>query len=759
MVIAVQENKKNVNLVIVESPAKAATINSYLGSGYKVVASKGHVRDLPKSTLGVDTENNFKAKYINIHGKSALIAELKKEAKNADKIYLATDPDREGEAISWHLATVLGIGPEEANRVAFNEVTKKTVQAEIAHPRAIDMNLVNSQQARRILDRIVGYKLSPYLWKTVKSGLSAGRVQSVATRIIVEREAEIEKFVPKEFWTIEALLSLGKNQTGKAKFYGDESGKIELATGEEAEKVVSACRGSEFRVQKVKRSKKSKSPEPPFETSTLQQVASRRFGFQSKRTMKVAQELYEGIDLGAANGGVHGIITYMRTDSLRISDEAADAAETYIREKYGANYYPSKRKTYKSKASAQDAHEAIRPASLSFVPEEIRPYLSSDQYRLYKLIWDRFIASQMKNADYDAVEVELSSAGYLFKMSESVLAFKGYKVAYADDEETGEKSSKLRGIAEGETLPLEEIIPTQNFTEPPPHFDEASLIKFLKEKGIGRPSTYAPTISTILDRGYIERDKKILKSTPLGVATVELMKKNFPEIVDYKFTANMESELDEIAHGDNSLEQVLGDFWGDFEKTLERAHEHIGENKVELPVEESDLICEKCGRRMIIKTGRFGKFAACPGYPECKNTKPLDASGGAKKEKEEPEKTDLKCELCGGDIVIRKSRYGKFYACSNFPKCKYTKPIREEIGVSCPKCGAPVVKGFGKNHAVFYSCSEYPKCDFSVWDMPTEKTCPNCGSRLLIKKGKNLLYCMNKECSYKEALPEEKTEE
>lgn len=745
--------QKNKSLVILESPAKATTVNSYLGSGYKVIASKGHVKDLPKSTLGVDTENGFKVKYINIRGKSELIAELKKEAKNADKVYFATDPDREGEAISWHLATVLGIAPENAYRVSFNEITKKTVQSEIQNPKPINMDLVNAQQARRILDRIVGYKLSPYLWKTVKSGLSAGRVQSVATRIIVEREAEIAKFVPKEFWTIEAILSAGKNSKVKAKFYGDVNGKIELSTGEEAQKIVDACKTSDFQVVSVKRSKKSRSPEPPFETSTLQQVASKRFGFHSKRTMKVAQELYEGIDLGKANGGVHGIITYMRTDSLRISDEAANAAETYIREKYGADFYPNKRKVYKTKGAAQDAHEAIRPANMDLIPENIKPFLSSDQYRLYKLIWDRFIASQMKNAEYDAIEVDLDSAGYRYKLSESVLMFKGYKVAYTDDDENADKTSKLKNIAENTVLSAEDVIPTQNFTEPPAHFDEATLIKFLKEKGIGRPSTYATTISTIIERGYIERDKKLLLATPLGVATVDLMKKNFPDIVDYKFTASMESQLDEIARGENTLENVLTQFYGDFEKSLANAQEKIGENKVELPVEESDIICDKCGRRMIIKSGRFGKFAACPGYPECKNTKPLDNSGNAKTEKEEPEKTDLKCELCGGDIVIRKSRYGKFYACSNFPKCKYTKPIREEIGVTCPKCGAPVVKGFGKNHTVFFSCSEYPKCDFSVWDFPTNKTCPVCGDRLLIKKGKGHLYCMNKDCSYKKDAP------
>ncbi len=741
-------------LVIVESPAKAATINSYLGKEYKVIASKGHVRDLPKSTLGVDIQNGFKAKYINIQGKSDLIADMKKDAKAADEVYLATDPDREGEAIAWHLATVLGIEPERATRVTFNEITKKIVLSEINNPRAIDMNLVNAQQARRVLDRIVGYQLSPYLWKTVKSGLSAGRVQSVATRIIVERDAEIEKFVPEEFWTIDATLKVGKNQKAVAHFVGDANGKTELKTGDEAQAIVSSCEKAPFVLTKLKKSKKTKSPEPPFETSSLQQAAAKRLGFASKRTMKVAQELYEGVNLGTASG-THGIITYMRTDSLRISDEAADAAERYIRERYGDAFYPQKRHFYKSKTDAQDAHEAIRPASMEFPPEQIKGSLTSDQYKLYKLIWDRFVASQMKNAEYDAVDADVESAGYRFKLGESVLLFKGYKIAYSEEEDT-DKTSKLKDLVEGETLPLDSIKSEQNFTEPPTHFDEAALIKFLKEKGIGRPSTYAPTISTILDRGYIERDKKMLKATPLGVATVALMKKNFSEIVDYKFTANMETELDEIASGDDTFEHVLTDFYGDFSQTLKTATAHVKENKVALPVEESDLICEKCGRRMIIKTGRFGKFAACPGYPECKNTKPLD--GGVKKEKEAPEKTDLKCELCGGDIVIRKSRFGKFYACTNFPKCKYTKPIREEIGVSCPKCGAPVVKGYSRNHAIFFSCSRYPECDFSVWDEPTERTCPKCGSRLLLKKGKGTLVCMNKDCTYKETAKSDKSE-
>lgn len=739
-------------LVIVESPAKASTINSYLGDGFKVIASKGHVRDLPKSTLGVDIENNFKAKYINIQGKGDLINQLKKEAKAADVIYLATDPDREGEAISWHLATVLGIEPEKANRVAFNEITKKTVKAEIEHPRAIDMNLVDSQQTRRILDRIVGYKLSPYLWKTVKSGLSAGRVQSVATRIIVEREAEIASFVPEEFWTIDALLLDPKKKKVKAKFYGDNEGKKELSSKEETDAVIEACENGKFIVSKVTRANKSKSPLPPFITSTLQQEAFQRLGYQVKRTMRVAQELYEGVKLGEELGGAHGIITYMRTDSLRISDEAAEAAKKYIISKYGEEYYPSRRRFFKTSAEAQDAHEAIRPSDVNLDPDTIKRYLTPDQYKLYKLIFDRFIASQMKNAELDTMSADISCGKYIFRASEYSVKFKGYLGIYADTDapEDSEKLTKVCDLAVGEELALDSVSGEQNFTSAPPHFNEASLIKFLKDKGIGRPSTYAPTITTIIDRGYVVRDKKTLRSTPLGEATVKIMKKNFPSIVDYKFTANMETNLDKIAMGEDTLEKVLGDFYGGFEKSLETAQSKIKENKVELPVEESDIICEKCGRRMIIKTGRFGKFAACPGYPECKNTKPLAKDNSAEKTpSDEPEKTDLKCPDCGGDVVIRKSRYGKFYACTNFPKCKYTKAIRESIGVKCPKCGGEIVRGFGRHKSVFYNCENYPKCDFSVWDMPFAEKCPNCGGILLEKRGKKYLYCIDEKCGYK----------
>ena len=737
-------------LVIIESPYKAPAINSYLGKEYKVMASVGHVRDLPKSTLGVDTDHDFAVKYINIKGKSDIINQLKKEVKNADKVYFATDPDREGEAISWHLATVLGIKPEEANRVTFNDITKKTVLAGMEHPRAIDMNLVNSQQARRILDRIVGYKISPYLWKTVRSGLSAGRVQSVATRIIVEREAEIKAFVPKEYWTIEATLKTPKRAKITAKFFGDKNGKIELACEDDAKKVTDACENGEFIVSASEVTKKHRSPNPPFITSTLQQEASKRLGFQSKRTMLVAQELYEGINLGTENGGTHGLITYMRTDSLRVSDEAAEAAKDFIISKYGSDCYPSKRRVFKSNASAQDAHEAIRPADLTLPPERVKGTLSSDQYKLYKLIWDRFIASQMKNAELEVLSADISCGEYIFKSSEYVVSFKGYMLAYDDTGDEAQPKTKLPELSAGDRLTKEALDSKQNFTDPPAHYTEGSLIKFLEEKGIGRPSTYAQTITTIVQRGYVKREKKALVSTPLGEATVKLMKKNFPEIVDYKFTASVEEDLDKIARGEETMREVLGDFYGDFSKTLEKAQESIKDNKVKIPDEESDIICEKCGRKMVIKHGRFGTFAACPGYPECKNTKAIDKKGNVMEKKtEEPEKTDMKCEKCGGDIVIRSSSYGRFYACSNFPKCRYTKAILEPIGVKCPKCGGDIVKAYGKKKNLYYRCEKYPECDFSSWDLPTAEKCPKCGKMLFEKKGKGL-YCADAACGYKD---------
>ncbi len=737
-------------LIIIESPSKAPAIMSYLGKDYKVLASKGHVRDLPKSSLGVDIEDGFKPKYVTIQGKTDVINQLKKEAKTADAVYFATDPDREGEAISWHIATVLGMDPAKCLRISFNEITKSTIQSEINNPRPIDMNLVDAQQARRVLDRIVGYQLSPYLWKTIKSGLSAGRVQSVATRLIVERDAEIDAFVPKEYYTIDAVLKNARRLKINTKFYGDASGKIELNSKDEADKIIAACGGKDFIAKSVKMAKKSKSPLPPFETATLQQDASHRLGFNSKKIMRVAQELYEGVDIGQDLGGAHGLITYMRTDSLRISEEASAAARTFITENYGKEYYPSKPRTFKTKSTAQDAHEAIRPANVAFTPEMLKSRLSSDQYKLYKLIWERFVASQMKNAEFDTVSAEFECEGYVFKSSESSVAFKGYMTVYNDTEEKVEKDGKLSSVKEGDALACDEIGAKQNFTEPPARYNEGSLVKVLKEKGIGRPSTYAQTITTIIDRGYVTLEKKAFHSTPLGKASVDIMKKNFPKIVDYRFTAEVETSLDKIADGEKTFVSVLDDFYGDFENTLSEAQKHLKENRVKIPDEESDIICEKCGRKMVIKTGKYGKFAACPGYPECKNTKPLDVSNKkAAPEKKEAEKTDLLCEKCGSPLLIRESRYGKFYACSSFPKCRYTKAIREEIGVPCPKCGAPIVKGVGKKKTVFYSCSRYPDCDFSMWDRPTDKKCPECGSMLALKESKNILVCTNKDCKFK----------
>ena len=745
------------NLVIMESPTKAGTVKGYLGSGYKVVGCTGHIRDLPKSTLGIDIEDDFKAKYINIRGKGPLIKELKKEAKAADKVFLATDPDREGEAIAWHLSEALGIPNEKIRRVTFNEITKKAVKAGMKTPREIDMGLVNSQQARRILDRIVGYKLSPFLWKTIKSGLSAGRVQSVATRIIVERENEIRAFNPEEYWTIDVMLESKNRGKIKAKFYGNEDGKIELHSEAQTMEIVNAVSDKEFTVKSVKKAIRMKNPAPPFTTSTLQQEASRRLGFQSQRIMRVAQELYEGINLGSANGGVQGLITYMRTDSLRIADEAADAAQAYIIEKYGEAFYPKERRIYKTKAGAQDAHEAVRPANLNFEPEKIKKMLTTDQYRLYKLIWDRFMASQMASAELDTVTADIEAGGYIFRSNGYTVKFQGYMTLYEEaedyvapnnaDTDTPEKSIRLPKIEQGDVLRHDTTDPSQHFTEPPPRYNEASLVKFLEERGIGRPSTFATIITTIITRGYVVREGKSLKPTELGEITTQLMLDCFPQIVDYEFTANMETELDEIANGVDTMLGVLRGFYGGFADSLDKAETSVDREKYQLPVEETDMICEKCGAQMVVKNGRYGKFAACPNYPECKNTKPLAKEGGEAEEKVEI--TDMICEKCGSPMVLRTGRFGNFYACSKYPECKTTKQIAKEIGVNCPQCGAKVVIKKGKNRSVFYSCERYPECDFSSWDMPTTEKCPTCGDMLYRKKGKSQLICKREGCGYK----------
>ena len=746
------------NLVIVESPSKAKTIKGYLGKNYKVTASKGHVRDLPKSSLGIDIENCFTPKYINIRGKGDLIKELKAEAKSADTVFLATDPDREGEAIAWHLALVLGIDDKKIKRVKFNEITKPCVKEAIKNSGKIDMNLVDAQQARRILDRIVGYKLSPVLWKNIKSGLSAGRVQSVATRLIVDRENEIKAFKPKEYWTIEATLEAADGKKFSSNYYGTSSKKIELKNKSEADSVLEDIKGKDFTVKSIKKAERLKHPAPPFTTSTLQQEAYKRLGFPSAKTMKTAQELYEGVSLG--DKGTHGIITYMRTDSLRISDIAAESAKQYIVSEYGENFYPKTKRVYKSRNDAQDAHEAIRPSYLEYSPKSIRAYLSNDQYKLYKLIWDRFISSQMASAVIDTVTIDSVAGDSLFRSTGSVIRFAGFMSVYQetnDEDEKENNSSYLPAVNENDVLKSSGIEAEQHFTQPPARYNEATLVKAMEEKGIGRPSTYTPTITTIIQRGYVERVAKALAPTPLGEATNNLMVDNFPDIADPGFTAGMEDRLDEIESGERALIDVLEVFYKDFNAEIEKAEESIKDKNYKLPVVETDILCEKCGSTMVIKSSRFGKFAACPKYPACKNTKPLDKDGNLAQPKEKTTENievqkapdDIRCDICGGEMVVKRSRYGTFYACAKYPECKGTKPINKELSVPCPDCGSKIVIRRGRNRTVFYSCSAYPKCKFTSCDTPTNEKCPSCGKMLLRKRGKNLNVCIDKNCGYK----------
>ncbi len=754
------------NLVILESPSKALTVKGYLGSNYKVIASVGHVRDLPKSSLGVDIENDFDAHYINIRGKGDLIKEIKKEAKAANKIYLATDPDREGEAIAWHLSVALGIPVEKTQRICFNEVTKNAVRAAIKAPRQINMDLVNSQQTRRILDRILGYKLSPLLWKNVKSGLSAGRVQSVATRIVVQREEEIRAFVPEEYWTIETTLYSPDEKSFRVHFWGDESGKIRLNNEAEATAVANAVNGKPYVVKAIKKAARHKMPAAPFTTSTLQQEAFRKLGFQSQRTMKVAQELYEGVNLGTEFGGLQGLITYMRTDSVRVSADAQNAAREFITEKYGEQYCPETPRVFKSKSGAQDAHEAIRPAKVELEPLRIRKQLTADQYKLYKLIWECFIASQMESAVLDTISISFLCEGYVFRTSGYSVSFPGYMAVYEESEAASEnrtaddpgevKDIRLPEMKNGQKLRADDADLTQHYTEPPVRYNDASLIQMLKDLDIGRPSTYATILTTILTRNYVKREGKAFVPTPLGEVTNRLMEENFASIVDYGFTAEMEHDLDEIENGKETMLGVLKAFWADFSKQLEKAEKVIGENSIEVPPEETDFICDKCGSRMVVRNGRFGKFAACPNYPTCRNTKPLTAPASANEteEKKEPAVADFKCEKCGSDMVLRTGKFGSFYACSKYPECKFTKARMRETGVACPKCSAKIVTKYGRNHTVFYSCERYPECDFSSWDMPINEACPSCGKLLFRKKGKNLLVCHDSACGYSREMTE-----
>ena len=653
-------------LIIVESPAKAGTIKKFLGGNTKVVASMGHIRDLPKSKLGVDIENNFEPEYINIRGKGDLIKSLKSEAKKAKKVYLATDPDREGEAIAWHLANILGIDENSKCRVTFNEITKDAVKEAIKNPRCVDKNLIDAQQARRVLDRIVGYKISPILWKKVRRGLSAGRVQSVAVKLIVDREEEIEKFIPEEYWNMYVNLKKNKD-VFKAKLVGKEEKKIEIHTKEESDKILNEIDKAQFVVKEVKKSQRKRNPAPPFTTSTMQQEASRKLGFSLKKTMSVAQGLYEGVKI--PEKGSVGLITYMRTDSTRISDVARAAAKEQITQKYGEGYYENR--YYKTKADAQDAHEAIRPTYIDISPDKLKDSLTKDQYKLYNLIYNRFLASQMSAAIYDTVSVKIDANKYNFKANGQTLRFKGFMALYVESKDTEEKeeNNQIPELQENETVEKVDIENIQSFTEPPPRYTEASLVKTLEEKGIGRPSTYSPTITTILERRYIEKNQKQLVPTELGKVVNNILVERFADIVSEEFTANMENQFDEIAIGKQAWKNIIKEFYGPFEKELEKANEEL--EHVELVEEVSDVPCEKCGRMMVIKYGRFGKFLACPGYPECKNTKPF------------VETIEETCPKCGGKIQIRKTKKRRnYYICENNPKtCDYiswNKPKKEE---------------------------------------------------------------------------------
>lgn len=691
-------------LVIVESPSKAKTIKKYLGKGYNVIASKGHVRDLPEKRLSVDIKKHFAPKYEIIKGKEKLVEELKDAAEKSEKVYLATDPDREGEAISWHLAYILGLDTADQNRVEFNEITKTGVENGMSHPRAIDQNLVDAQQARRILDRLVGYKLSPFISQKIRRGLSAGRVQSVALKLIVDRENEIRAFVPEEYWSIDAkLIPKGSRKQLTASFYGNMDGKLKLENKEQTDKILSELENAEYQVSKVKNGRRKKSPAPPFITSTLQQEASRKLGFQSRRTMKVAQELYEGIDLPEL--GAVGLITYMRTDSLRISNDAIHDVTEYIRNRWGEKYLPKKTRFFKSRANAQDGHEAIRPTMINLEPDSIKSSLTTDQYKLYKLIWERFTACQMAECIHKTTQAEIEAGDYIFKASGYVVDFDGFTVLYVESKEgEEEKEKQLPPLEEGMPLKLKELVPAQHFTQPPARYSEASLIKALEENGIGRPSTYAPTITTITQREYVTRENKAFKPTELGEAITKLMQERFPKIVNVKFTAQMEQDLDKVEQGQEQWVEVLENFYGDFDKTLKKAKEEMKDVKIHLKEDETDYVCELCGRKMVVKVGRYGKFIACPGYPECKNIK-------------------------------------KFV---------------QEIGVKCPKCDGQVIVRKTKKGRIFYGCSNYPNCDFVSWNEPVNEKCPQCGEILYKKKGKKpTLFCAAEGCGYQKAIEEE----
>ena len=684
-------------LVIVESPAKVKTIKKFLGKNYEVAASNGHVRDLPKSQLGFDVENDFEPKYITIRGKGDILANLRKEVKKAEKVYLATDPDREGEAISWHLASALKLGDKDAKRITFNEITKNAVKASLKNPREIDMNLVDAQQARRVLDRMVGYKISPVLWAKVKRGLSAGRVQSVALRIICDREEEINAFIPEEYWTIDVTLNVkGEKKPLVAKFYGDENGKIQIHNQSELDAILKEIESCEYKVLEVKKGERTKKPPLPFRTSTLQQEASKHLNFSTQKTMRLAQQLYEGVDIKGS--GTVGLITYLRTDSTRVSEEAEAAASEYISANYGADYVGGSVDTKKNTAKIQDAHEAIRPTDLNRSPAIVKDSLSRDLFRLYQLIWNRFAASCMTPAVYETTSVTIGAGKYRFHVSASKVKFDGFMSVYSLDEEKSDRVFLSKSLDETSELTEEEIEPKQHFTQPPAHFTEASLVKTLEELGIGRPSTYAPTITTILGRRYIVKENKNLYVSELGEVVNNIMKEAFPEIVDERFTANMESLLDKVEEGTVDWKMIIRNFYPDLDAAVKAAEAE--QEKVKIEDEVTDVVCEQCGRHMVIKYGPHGRFLACPGFPECRNT----------------------------------------------------KPYFEKIGVACPKCGKDIVLKKTKKGRKYYGCENNPDCDFMSWQKPSKVPCPQCGG-YMVEKG-NKLVCADEQCGYVMEKPE-----
>ncbi len=731
------------NLVIVESPAKAKTLEKFLGPDFFVKASTGHIRDLPVGALGVDLEKNFSPTYIILKGKEKIVKELKGYAAKAKRIFLAPDPDREGEAIAWHLAYILQEN-EKVRRIEFNEITKSAVLRAVENPRDIDMKRVEAQQARRILDRIVGYKISPLLWKKVRKGLSAGRVQSVAVRLICEREMLVQRFVPKEYWKITAnLTKQDRKIIFTAQLLSKEGQNIEIKNKTEAEEILENLKDADFVVKEVKTREQKRNSPPPFITSTLQQDAARKLGFQAKKTMSIAQKLYEGVEISGE--GYIGLITYMRTDSVRVSDEAIKEVRKYINEKISPQYLPKVPHVYKSKKGAQDAHEAIRPTSVFRTPELVKKDLTPDQYKLYELIWKRFVASQMKSAVLDITTADINAKNYVFRANGNFMKFDGFLKLYEESKDEGEERPNiLPDLEAGEKLFVIKIEPSQHFTQPPARYNEASLVKELEEKGIGRPSTYAPIISTIIERGYVVKEGKALKPTELGIITNGLLVKHFPKILDVKFTALMEEELDEIEEGKISWTKVLQDFYTPFKEAMEKASVEMQKVKLE---EKTDEICEKCGSPMVVRQSKYGPFLACSNFPKCRNTKDLPRKGEEKIEDIPP------CEKCGSPMEVKRSRYGLFLACTNYPKCKNTRSILKKIGVKCPMpdCDGEIVEKRTKKGRIFYSCSNYPKCQFSSWQKPLVETCPVCGAYLVEKYSKSgITKECSKKCGYKE---------